>query len=246
MRVALYNQMFSMNGRSLFSSVTGHHKVHYQSDPELIYAKTNLTDTLDLIESVDADIQGICEVLGNQEEQLNYALQEKGYECFFGKGHKTKHSSLDVKVAIASKFKGFKKPSEDFPVSNEKGGGGGFVHCYFPEMNLDVLNIHLASPRKFKLYSEELAYLSERLKGLDKNVIIMGDFNKTFRKLEKGRCFHRRNLVTNELKTFCTTTFLNLFFNKDFDHIFVRGLEGINCGVVEGMSDHRLIYADLK
>ena len=34
MRVAFYNQMFAMNGRSLFSNLIGHWAVHFQSKRE--------------------------------------------------------------------------------------------------------------------------------------------------------------------------------------------------------------------
>ncbi len=36
------------------------------------------------------------------------------------------------------------------------------------------------------------------------------------------------------------------FYNKDVDHILVRGFKPSRSGVIEGESDHKLIYVDLS
>ena len=53
-------------------------------------------------------------------------------------------------------------------------------------------------------------------------------------------------LVTEEYKTCSLTPIMKWFYNKDVDHIFVKGFGVESIGTLEGRSDHKLIYADLK
>lgn len=72
----------------------------------------------------------------------------------------------------------------------------------------------------------------------------MGDFNYRWGDLQKY--FSDFKLVTKEVKTCSLTPIMNWFYNKDVDHILVKGYEAENIGALEGRSDHKLVYVDLK
>jgi endonuclease/exonuclease/phosphatase family metal-dependent hydrolase len=243
MRVALYNQMFGLNGRNLFSTLYGHWLVHFQGNSNKVYKKVNLEKSLEILNKAKADIIAILEVLEGQEELLERILKEIGYKYIcFGDGHKTRHSNLCVKAVLASKFIFENKTLTGFPIKNRIGGGGGFVQGYFPSLKLDVLGIHFASPEKRDLYSQQMSFLKSVLNKLNEKILLLGDFNLSFDRL-KG--FKRFNLASDRIKTCSITPFFRLFKCKDLDHILVKGLHAVNSGSIEGYSDHKLVYADL-
>ena len=245
MRVALYNQMFGLDGRKLSSFITGHLAVHYQSNPEKIWKKADISKTLETISKVDADILGVIEVLEGQEEELKKGLRKQGYGLFFlGKGHKTKYSGLHVQEMIASKIQCYLRVPGGWPVKHSLGGGGGLVHTYCSDQQFNVVLAHLSLPSKGP-YFEQMDFLQNYLRKLRGKIIILGDFNKTFKELEQGGYFRRKRLVSDEIKTCPITKWLK-FLCKDVDHIFVRGFEKIGVGSLERHSDHKLIYVDLE
>ena len=72
----------------------------------------------------------------------------------------------------------------------------------------------------------------------------MGDFNCSWKDLKKY--FAGFTLVTEEMKTCSTTPIMKWFFNKDVDHIMVKGFKKKKIGFLEGWSDHNLVWADLE
>jgi endonuclease/exonuclease/phosphatase (EEP) superfamily protein YafD len=244
MRVAVYNQMFGLDGRNLFSFLLGHWNVHYRNSGRNFSEKINLDGTFGIVERSEADIVGISEILEGQEVNLTEGLRRIGYShIFFGGGHKTKFGGLTVQTAIASKLECEKRDAGNFPIRNEMGGGGGFVHCYFPEKDIDVINLHLASPKKRELYQSQLNFVNDYVGRFEGNVILMGDFNKSYESMEPS--FEGVNFVSEARKT-CPTTFGLGFLCKDLDHIFSRGFEKKGVGCLDGKSDHRLVYVDLE
>ena len=246
MRVALYNQMFGLNGQSLSANIIGHWAVHYQKRPERIYKRMGLHNTAGIIGITDSEIAGICEILEGQENELKKLLSELGYNyIFFGEGHKTKKSKLGVKVAIASKLDCRQKDIDGFPVENVLGGGGGIAHCFFPNLKLDVLCVHLANPkRKRTLFNEQMQFLQDRISLLKNKVIVMGDFNTSWGNLVDY--FPEFSLASNGIKTCSVTPVFKMLKYKDLDHIFVKGFDVSCTESLEGSSDHKLIYTDLK
>ncbi len=75
MRVAVYNQMFGLNGKSFLSNLFGHWAVHYQKNPEKVFSRTDLNPTFEIVDKSDADVVGIVEVLEGQEKQLKNKLE---------------------------------------------------------------------------------------------------------------------------------------------------------------------------
>jgi len=243
MRVAVYNQMFGMNGQNLFSLLKGHWLVHFQRFRRERNVKANLEKTVEILKESNADVVGISEVLEGQEEKLTERLKRLGYDyVFFEKGHKTRFRDLYVEVAIASKILCEKIEVKGFPVKNEMGGGGGFVHCYFPGLGTDVINLHLASGKK-SVHVQQLDFVEQCVSGLSERVVVLGDFNVSHKVLEKR--FNGFDLVSERVKT-CPTTFGLRFLSSDLDHIFVRGYEAEGYGSLDGYSDHKLVWADLK
>src|SRR3989338_3362316 len=122
MRVAFYNQMFALNGKSFISNIIGHWAVHFQNNQKRIWKRTNLDKTIETIRKSEADIVAIAEVLEGQETELKEKLKEMGYNyVFFQNGNRTKFRKLYVKVAVASKFKCEKIKILDFPIENKIG-----------------------------------------------------------------------------------------------------------------------------
>jgi len=244
MRIAIYNQMFGLNGKSFWSNLVGHWAVHYQADPKKVWKRTDISKTIDAVQKSKADIIGIVEVLEGQEEELKKELKEKGYSNFYlGKGHKTKYSGLYVQELVASKIKGEQKSASRWPVEHRLGGGGGFVHVYYSKQKFHLLLAHLGlSSRPYHL--DQIHFLQNYIKRLEEKIIILGDFNLSYQKLKKHLLGF--DLVSEEEKTCSTTPIIKWFYNKDVDHIFVRGFEKEKVGSLEGRSDHKLIWADLK
>jgi hypothetical protein len=48
------------------------------------------------------------------------------------------------------------------------------------------------------------------------------------------------------MATCSTTNLLRWFYRKDLDHVLGIGLEVERAGVLEGISDHKLVWVDLK
>ncbi len=136
MRVALYNQMFALNGRSFWANLIGHWAVHYQPNPEKIWKRTNIQKTIETLSKSEADLIGIIEVLEGQEEKLKTKLRKRGYNYFYlGKGHKTKYSHLRVQELVASKVKGEQKNAPKWPMEDRLGGGGGLFMFIIQKIN---------------------------------------------------------------------------------------------------------------
>ncbi|MGV8151922.1 MAG: endonuclease/exonuclease/phosphatase family protein [Candidatus Nanoarchaeia archaeon] len=242
MRVALYNQMFGLDGRNLFSFAYGHYKVHFQKN----FAgriKSNLDKTASLVYESNSDIAGICEILEDQEEELSEKLSHYGYNySYYEKGHRTQFRKDAVGVGIFSKHKFNKISIKNFPLKNKMGGGGGAIHCYSPEFNVHFINLHLALLNE-DIHNKQLSFIEDYIQKLEGKIVLLGDFNVTYNPL-KDR-FKSLKLVSEEIKT-CPVTFGLKFMIKDIDHIFVKGLEKQKLGAIKGYSDHKLIWADLK
>jgi len=244
MRVALYNQMFGLNGKYFFSTLIGHWAVHYQKNPEKIWRRANISNTTSTLLKPEADILGIIEVLEGQEEEIKGQLRDKGYNYFYpGRGHKTKYSKLCVQELIASKIKGQQQDTGKWPMEDRLGGGGGFAYVCYPKQKFHLLLAHFGLPSR-KYYFEQMNFLSDYLKNLKGRTVVLGDFNLEYEKIKKYLLDYK--LVSGEIKTCSNTPILKWFYNKDVDHILVRGFQARDFGNSMGYSDHKLIWADLS
>ena len=107
-----------------------------------------------------------------------------------------------------------------------------------------MINVHLANLKKQQLYSEQIAFLEEYIESLNGRIILAGDFNSSYHNIEDN--FMDFILASDQIKTCSLTPIMKWFFWKDCDHIFIRGFKVKSRDYLEGRSDHRLIYADLK
>lgn len=244
MRVAIYNQMFGLDGRRFLKNLAGHWAVHFQSNEERIWERTDLRRTINILKESDADIIGICEVLDKQQTELRGLLGNLGYNSiYFGTGHKLKHHNMHVTEAIASKIPCRNIELGKWPVEDRLGGGGGFVCIKMPKPNLHLISVHLAlSSRKY--FRQQIEFLAEKINEMKGKIILMGDFNLEYKRIKDD--FPELGLISHEIKTCSRTPVMKLFCNKDLDHIFVRGFAAKAIGGIEGYSDHKLIYADLE
>jgi len=242
MRVGLYNQMFGLDGRSFWSTLVGHWAIHLQRNKKRIWKRTNIDWTIETIKKSKADVVGICEIIEGQEKELRKGLGELGYKYIhFAPGHKTSFSKLYMKIALASKIK-FEVKNNNSAAEKEMSRGGGFIHCWFPELKADLIIIHLSLNTK-NVHHKHLHLLENYLKGLEKKVILLGDFNFCWPKIKSY--FKDLKLVSGRTKTCSMTPVMKWFVYKDFDHILVRGSKKKASGEIIGYSDHKLIWVDL-
>ncbi len=242
MRIAFYNQMFGLDGRYFWSNIIGHYYVHFNSNPERAWGRVDFGGTIKTVKKANADILGIIEILEGQEKDMIKRLRKLGYKYFyFGKGHKLKYSGLHVIELVASKIRGRQLNFKEWPVENHLGGGGGMVVCYFPELKLNVVQIHLGLPTK-KFFFQQIKHTQKVLGELNGKIVLMGDFNECYDSVKHH--FPELRLITGKIKTCSCTPLIKWFLYKDMDHMFVRGLKKKDVGFLEGRSDHKLIWAD--
>lgn len=245
MRIATYNQMFALDGTGLISVIGSYLRVNFAYKPSKVYSKAVIDRTTELVEDSRADIVGISEILNGQQDEFTKDFKEKGFNFIaFEHGHRKISSKMNIMVAIASKLRFKQIEVEGFPMHNSIYGGGGMVHCYFPDLKLNVINVHLTIPARRILYKRQILFLKNYLSKIDGKFILMGDFNLRYEKLRKH--FPELNLASNEIRTCSNARILRHFKFKDFDHIFVNGFDVKHSGALEGYSDHKLLYSDLS
>lgn len=243
MRVAIYNQMFGLNGRNFFGNIIGHYFVHWKGDSKKVLKIANVKESVKVIGNSDADIIGICEVYEGQEKEICDRLKKKGYKYFYlGEGHRFEHNDKHVIEIIASKLKCKQLNFGKWPMENKMGGGGGYIVCKLLKENMNIVHIHLGMPSK-KFFLKQIKYIQVVVKNLKGKTILMGDFN--YRYCELKKYFPDFKLVSNMEKSCSMTPLFKWFYNKDVDHILVKGLKKVGNGSLEGRSDHKLIFADL-
>lgn len=243
MRVASFNQMYALNGKSAISNILSHYTINLQGDDDKIKKKTEIGRTVKIIKKSKADIIGIMEILDGQEEELKKKLGEIGYNyIYFAKCHRTRIRKLYANIAVASKIRCEQVHISGFPAKNKMGSGGGAIECYFPEIETSLINVHLANFRK-DVRLKQISFLCDYVNKKKNKIIMMGDFNLRHKKLRSF--FSGFNLASGGIRTCSITPVLRKFVNKDLDHILIRGFKTNFVGELNGYSDHKLIYADL-
>src|SRR6185295_19022305 len=100
-KVATYNQMFAFDGTSFWRSISSHFFLLGMKNLQKAMRKGNLERTFQMITKADADILGISEVLGwQQEQELRKFLKKSGYISIYAEeGHrleKVKVSGINI------------------------------------------------------------------------------------------------------------------------------------------------------
>jgi endonuclease/exonuclease/phosphatase family metal-dependent hydrolase len=242
MRVAFYNQMFGLDGRSALSVALGHWTLFRQKNRAEIERRARVAWTVRTLIKARADILGVAEVLAGQRAEFRSRLESLGYGsiCFFSELNGGQPVLQDV--LLASRLPAEFRTVEGFPVSEEMGGGGGMAHCYLPSLDLHVISVHLARLGNGN-HGRQMGFLKERIESLSGPLVLIGDFNDD--KAHVSDAFPSLSLMTGGIRTCSVVPLIKLFYFKDIDHILARGYRAAWVGKKRGKSDHRLIYADL-
>ncbi|MEO5365801.1 MAG: hypothetical protein H7831_05505, partial [Magnetococcus sp. WYHC-3] len=131
-------------------------RVHAQLDPRQVCRAFAAQDA-----AHPADVVGLSEVLKSQHDLYREFFLGLGFSSVhFGIGHTPKGIKDPLTVMLASR-----QPSEVVPLStpfpwvNSIGGGGGAVQVRFPDDDLHVLYLHLATTEKRRAYAAQLQVL---------------------------------------------------------------------------------------
>jgi len=240
-RVGTYNMMFGMYGRTGLFNALGHfafHGVHSVFLTKMLSVFNK--PTAKLVKNANLDVVVLNEVLGTlRKDILIEELKNQGYNyfCWGAAGHYD--PPLDLGTLIASKYPA-EKLNFSMIQSSKIGGGGGICAIYIREKNLVVIGVHLGQNEE--LASQEIKEITSFIKEQQKKereVILVGDFNREEKELNKYPDFKKLNLVGANRKKTCP----NIEEIKLFDF---KSIEREKSCVVEGYSDHLLVWADLR
>lgn len=258
MRIAFYNQMFGCNGRSLLELIYVH-LLHATQNYNPIEKFTAISKTIQTAIKSKAEVIGISEILGEkQREEIKEGLKKEGFTHFHsGTGHGlgTRYPG-HMESLIATKEESVCIYMPLFFAPSRSGFGGGMVGIFLPLKNLYIIQVHLPLARIYRRthasFKKQLKIVMNRIEGMiEKNpsmkMILMGDFNMTYRMLIKtDRRFLRYfEKISAEGPTCTTAPFIRHFYKKDIDHIFGHNIKATDTGFIEGSSDHKLIWADV-
>lgn len=254
MRVASYNHMFGCDGRSLLETayVHGWHELRRYGPVE---KRASINNTMDTIMQIDPEVVGICEVLGERQRWLLMgALGEEGFSGFHeGKGHGLNPAYGFVETLLASRAPSESIYKPEFNVPDELGNGGGIVEMHLPDYGLYVIQVHLPHFRgkKLEYFHMQISDILKKVEEIQKSgsspkIIVMGDFNCEYEKLvglyPALAMFDR---LSADVSTCSMTNFLRWMYRKDLDHVLGLGVNAKDSGVIEGMSDHKLVWVDI-
>ena len=255
MRVASYNQMFGCNGRSLSESLRVH-TLHKIKSHGAVARRANLERTAETIRESNADIVAIAEVLSDRQRQgLIAVLKPLGYRHFHvGRGHGLgqKYGGA-LETLLATRMPSDLVYTPDFQVPDAFGYGSGVVGIHVPDYDLHVIQVHLplCNKKTQDSFLEQVGSVLqevERIKEGNSNarIVIMGDFNYSHNDLIRLHPeFTKFKKLSASVATCSTTNLLKWFYRKDLDHILGVDLEAKGAGVLDGISDHKLVWVDL-
>jgi len=256
MRIATYNHMFGCNGRSLpeFLHV---HALYIAKRHDDVERRADLNHTAYMVKMADADIIAVTEVLGEkQRRKLMQVLQSLGYRDFHvGSGHGLDQKyGGDVETLLATRMPSDSVYAPTFDLPNQFGYGGGIVGIHVPSYNLYVVQVHLPvrNEKTEDRFQEQIQSVLNEITRLreennDSKIVVMGDFNCRYIDLVRlYPDFLKFQKLSLDMATCSTASLLRWFYRKDLDHVLGIGLEAESAGVLEGISDHRLVWVDLK
>jgi endonuclease/exonuclease/phosphatase family metal-dependent hydrolase len=248
-RFVTYNMMFGMYGREGVFNALGHFSFHGIKSSLLTRMFSRLNDkTVTFIGNSDADFISLNEVLGTlKKDEIVEGLRGFGFKNFCW-GPATHHDKpLDLGTLLASKYS-FKKLNFTFPQEPHMGGGGGACAVFVEEKNLTILALHMGLGKE--LQSKQIKKISEFVidQGSKKRrVVVMGDFNLDEEALGEFHEFAKLNLsVANSKGTAPNIEEIKPFEFEAWDNVFYKGFKLNNSGVLSGLSDHKLVWADFE
>mgnify|MGYP006290508659 FL=1 len=75
--------MFGLNGRSFFSNIFGHLRIHFSRKKFHELKGLDLNRTIEIVKNSNAHVIGVCEILEGQEKELKKRLGEIRYKYVF-------------------------------------------------------------------------------------------------------------------------------------------------------------------
>lgn len=233
--------MFAMDGSKLSSFAVAHWAVHLQSRPKRAWRLADVKRILSALERSRAEVVGIAEIVKGQEAELKDRLELLGYKySAFALGHKTLFGKLSLGVGVFSKIPFRQVEFGESFTGTGVGQGAGSLIGYFPKWDFYFFVAHLSwfPPRALK-QARKLLDFADRFE----RCAIVGDFNLPLKKFYNPDSVFQA--VSDSAITCSTTPIIRSIVSKDFDHILVKGVKAKNFGMIQGLSDHLLIYCDL-
>lgn len=255
MKLATYNQLGGCNGKSL-SEFLKVHVLHELKQYRQFEKYSDIGRTIQTVSQANADVLGISEVFGKRQmEKLQEALGAIGYVDFHvGQGHGLSGSSEYVETLLATKAPSTQVFTPEFDVPAQLGFGGGVVGAYVKMLDLYVIQAHLPLSggktraeldRQMRVIMDEIHRIKETRN--NPKIVLMGDFNMTFPALVKdfpglSKC----EKLSSDEPTCSMTNILRIVYRKNIDHILGFGVSPLDAGIIEGASDHALVWADVE
>lgn len=147
---------------------------------------------------------------------------------------------MEIGTILAFKHKGASLPIT-LPAEGTIAGGRGACAVFLKEKNLVVIGLHLSI--NYKKQAEALNLLTDFVREQGKQgrkVVIMGDFNKSKRGLERHPAFRQLKLTISNKRS-------HQLFPFDFDHICCdTDLKLTNVKTYKGFSDHLLLAREAE
>jgi len=249
-RIGTYNMMFGMYGKSGPFNILGHlafHGVHSVFLTKMLSVFNK--PTASLIKNANLDIVVLNEVLGTlRKDVLIKELNKTGFKYFCWGPANHYQAPLDLGTLVASKYPA-EKLNFSMTQSNKVGGGGGVCAIYIKDKNLVIIGVHLGQNEELagQEITEIASFIKEQQKK-EREVLLVGDFNREEKELNKYPDFKNLSLVgANRKKTCPNIKETKLFYFESVDNIYHnKSVEREKSCVVEGYSDHLLVWADLK
>jgi endonuclease/exonuclease/phosphatase family metal-dependent hydrolase len=257
MRIAYYNQMYAGDGQTALGVVRDHIQ-HWQSKYEGIEARADLNRTIEAVRRASADVLVISEVLGKEQRgELIQALEVEGYTHFHtGTGHPLNDAHGFVEMLVATRMESTKTFAPDLKLPAQMGYGGGMVGVEISGDNLHILSVHLPLPKgwpfgNLKEFHRQLDIVIEEIERIQRahlgaGLVLMGDFNYTYEKLlqlsTKLTVFEKLSV---DEPTCSMTPLIKLIESECVDLIMGLGVVAQDKGLIQGASDHALIWVDV-
>lgn len=251
MIIATYNMFGGMKGNTLISNAISHYYLYVKNSfKQIVERSKNLDDAKKLILDSNADILCINEVIYElQKEEMVSFLESLGYKKIIIDKSSNRNNHLDLCTILASKLDG-EELNIEIPKGNKITTEGSVCSLRINQENTLVIAVHLSLSKKLRL--NQLKIISEfalKEKDKNKNIILMGDFNESFKKLQAYEDFNKLNITTSQVPTYPTFPISNVlnWFKWDYDHIFHNSPnKPLSYNVKQGNSDHFMLSCNIN
>ena len=236
-----------MKGNTILSNLLSNYYLFMAKlSKNLLERSRNISKVINLIKESSSDIVCINEVIYPIQKgpMINY-LKKLGYKSIVVDILPDNNKNINLCTILASKYKA-KEIKLEITKDKKYFRQGNACVLYHPQKNLVVIGVHLALLKKFrKIQLHEITKFVEIQRELNRDVIVMGDFNERIYNLQKNKDFKGLELLTNKIPTFPTFPIFNKslkWLKRDYDHIFYSKENSILSSQIKGGdSDHFML-----